>query len=133
MRKKGSQNQGEEPERMSRLAVIGAGYVGLVTSATLAHLGHDVCCADIVPEKVAMLSRGEIPIVEPGRDQMVRDELANGRLRFVLGAPTADLAEGLCRTGDWLARELGHPSRNSRIPATSKRSQTTKGAAWISH
>jgi UDPglucose 6-dehydrogenase len=64
MREKGSQNQDEEPERMSRLAVIGAGYAGLVTSATLAHLGHDVCCADIVPEKVAMLSRGEIPIVE---------------------------------------------------------------------
>ena len=61
---------------------------GLVTSATLAHLGHDVCCTDIVPEKVVMLSRGEIPMVE-----------------------------------------LGHPSRNSRIPATSKRSQTTKGVA----
>ena len=66
IREKGSQNQDEEPERMSRLAVIGAGYVGLVTSATLARLGHDVCCADIVPEKVAMLSRGEIPMVELG-------------------------------------------------------------------
>ena len=42
---------------MSRLAVIGAGYVGLVTSATLACQGHDVYCADIVPEKVAMLRR----------------------------------------------------------------------------
>lgn len=92
MRAKGTQNQGEEPERMSRLADIDADYVGLVTSATLAHLGHDVCCADIVPEQVAMLSRGEIPMLE-----------------------------------------LGHPSRNSRIPATSKRSQTTKGAAWTSH
>ena len=51
---------------MSRLAVIGAGYVGLVTSAALAHLDHDVCCADIVPEKVAMSSRGEIPMVELG-------------------------------------------------------------------
>ena len=108
MREKGSQNQDEEPERVSRLAVIGAGYVGLVTSATLARLGHDVCCADIVPEKVAMLSRGEIPMVEPGLDQMVREELANGRLRFVLGAsaavsdrefvflclPTPELADG---------------------------------------
>ena len=74
---------------MSRLAVIGAGYVGLVTSATLARMGHDVCCADIVPEKVAMLSRGEIPMVESGLDQMVREGLANGRLRFVLGASTA--------------------------------------------
>ena len=38
-----------EPGRMSRLAVIAAGYVGLVTSATLARLGHDVCCADLDP------------------------------------------------------------------------------------
>ena len=42
---------------MRRLAVISAGYVGLVTSATLACQGHDVYCADIVPEKVAMLRR----------------------------------------------------------------------------
>jgi UDP-glucose 6-dehydrogenase len=42
---------------MSRLAVIGAGYVGLVTSATLARQGRDVCCADIVSEKVAMWRR----------------------------------------------------------------------------
>jgi UDPglucose 6-dehydrogenase len=88
---------------MSRLAVIGAGYVGLVTSATLAHLDHDVCCTGIVPERVAMFSRGEVPIVEPGQDQMVREELTNGRLRFVLGASAA------------------------------KRSQTTKGTAWTSH
>ena len=129
---------------MSRLAVIGAGYVGLVTSATLARLGHDVCCADIAPEKVAMLSQGEIlavtgsssPIVfKPlPQDDPVRRRpditLARTRLHW---EPTVDLAEGLCRTGDWLAGEPGHPSRNSQIPATSKRSQTTKDAAWTSH
>ena len=74
---------------MSRVAVIGAGYVGLVTAACLADLGHDVSCADIVPEKVAMLSRGEIPLLEAGLDQLVRDGLAKGRLRFVLGAAAA--------------------------------------------
>jgi UDPglucose 6-dehydrogenase len=123
MREKESQNQDEEPERVSRLAVIGAGHVGLVTSATLAHLGHDVCCADIVPEKVATLSRGEIPMVEPGLDQMVREELASGRLRFVLGAsaavsdrefvflclPTPELADGSADMASILevAREIG--------------------------
>jgi UDPglucose 6-dehydrogenase len=74
---------------MSRVAVIGAGYVGLVTGACLADQGHDVCCADIVPEKVEMLSRGEIPIVEAGLGQLVRDGLAGGRLRFLLGASAA--------------------------------------------
>jgi UDPglucose 6-dehydrogenase len=52
---------------------------GLVTSATVAHLGHDVCCADIVSEKVAMLSRGEIPMVELGRSSRSSGMPAAGR------------------------------------------------------
>jgi UDP-N-acetyl-D-mannosaminuronate dehydrogenase len=79
MREKGSQNQDEEPERMSRLAVIGAGYMGLVTSATLAHLGHHVCCVDIVSEKVTMSSRGEIPMVELGCSLRGSGVAASGR------------------------------------------------------
>ena len=71
---------------MSRVAVIGTGYVGLTSGAFLAHLGHDVCCADIMPEKVAALSRGEIPIIEDGLEQLVREGLACGRLTFVVGA-----------------------------------------------
>jgi UDPglucose 6-dehydrogenase len=74
---------------MSHVAVIGTGYVGLTSGAFLAHLGHDVCCADIVPEKVAALSRGEIPIVEEGLEQLVREGLACGRLTFVVGAAHA--------------------------------------------
>ncbi len=74
---------------MSRVAVIGTGYVGLTFGAFLAHLGHDVCCADIIPEKVATLSRGEIPILEEGLEQLVREGLACGRLAFVAGAAYA--------------------------------------------
>jgi UDPglucose 6-dehydrogenase len=74
---------------MSRVAVIGTGYVGLTSGAFLAHLGHDVCCADIVPEKVAALSRGEIPILEEGLEQLVQEGLACGRLTFVVGAEHA--------------------------------------------
>jgi UDPglucose 6-dehydrogenase len=74
---------------MSRVAVIGTGYVGLTCGAFLAHLGHDACCADIVPEKMATLSRGEIPITEEGPEQLVREGLACGRLTFVVGAARA--------------------------------------------
>jgi UDPglucose 6-dehydrogenase len=74
---------------MSRIAVIGTGYVGLTTGACFAHLGHHVVCADVVPEKVEMLSRGEVPILEAGLPELVREGLTGGRLRFVLGAAAA--------------------------------------------
>ncbi|HEV7888773.1 MAG TPA: UDP-glucose/GDP-mannose dehydrogenase family protein [Acidimicrobiales bacterium] len=74
---------------MSRIAVIGTGYVGLTTGAYLAHLGHEVVCADVVPEKVEMLNRGHIPIFEAGLEDLVREGLDGGRLRFVLGSASA--------------------------------------------
>jgi UDPglucose 6-dehydrogenase len=74
---------------MSKIAVIGTGYVGLTTGACFAHLGHDVICADIDAEKVASLQRGEIPILEAGLDNLVREGLQDGRLQFVLGAVNA--------------------------------------------
>ena len=74
---------------MSILGVIGTGYVGLTTGACLAHLGHRVVCADVVPEKVALLNRGEIPIVEQGLEDLVNVGLARGQLSFVLGAENA--------------------------------------------
>lgn len=74
---------------MTRLAIIGTGYVGLTTGACFAHLGHDVVCADIDEHKVERLNRGEIPIVEHRLDELVADGLRNGNLRFVLGAAEA--------------------------------------------
>ena len=74
---------------MSRVAVLGAGYVGLTTAACFASLGHRVVCADIVPEKVEMLSRGEVPIFETGLTELVREGLERRRLSFVLGAAAA--------------------------------------------
>ncbi|MGH9128366.1 MAG: UDP-glucose dehydrogenase family protein [Acidimicrobiales bacterium] len=70
----------------ARVAVIGTGYVGLTTGAWLAHLGHQVCCADVVAERVEGLGRGEVPFVEEGLEALVGEGLASGRLRFVLGA-----------------------------------------------
>jgi len=72
-----------------RIAVIGTGYVGLTTGAYLAHLGHEVVCADVVAEKVERLNRGDVPILEAGLDELVQEGLAAGRLSFVLGAAAA--------------------------------------------
>ena len=74
---------------MADIAIIGTGYVGLTTGACFAHLGHTVVCADVVPEKVERLSRGEIPILEAGLEELVREGLNSGRLRFVVGAAEA--------------------------------------------
>jgi UDPglucose 6-dehydrogenase len=71
------------------VAVIGVGYVGLPTAATLAHLGHRVTCGDTDPAKVAMLQRGEVPIVEEHLEELVREGQAAGKLRFVQGATAA--------------------------------------------
>jgi UDPglucose 6-dehydrogenase len=73
----------------SRVAVIGTGYVGLTTGAYLAHLGHDVVCADVIKEKVDALNRGEVPFFEAGLEEMVKEGLHGGRLQFVMGAASA--------------------------------------------
>jgi UDPglucose 6-dehydrogenase len=72
-----------------RIAVIGAGYVGLTTAACFAHLGHDVVCADIDAERVARLQKGEVPILEAGLPELLAAGLSSRRLRFVVGAPAA--------------------------------------------
>jgi UDPglucose 6-dehydrogenase len=73
----------------ARIAVIGTGYVGLTTGVCLAELGHTVVCADIDTDKVARLSRGELPIVEDGLAPLLASGLASGRLSFVVGAAAA--------------------------------------------
>ncbi len=72
-----------------KVAVIGAGYVGLTTAACLAHLGHEVVCADIDESRVNKLNGGEIPILEEGLPAIVEEGLSSRRLRFVVGAANA--------------------------------------------
>jgi UDPglucose 6-dehydrogenase len=74
---------------LSTIAVIGTGYVGLTTGACFASIGHRVVCADVVPEKVERLRRGDVPILETGLPELVRAGIAGGRLSFVLGAAPA--------------------------------------------
>ncbi|HEY6028958.1 MAG TPA: UDP-glucose/GDP-mannose dehydrogenase family protein, partial [Gaiellaceae bacterium] len=67
---------------MSRIAVFGAGYVGLVTGACFADLGHDVILRDVIPERIERLRGGEVPIYEPGLDEVI--ERNRERLSFTL-------------------------------------------------
>ncbi len=80
---------GDSAANGRRVAVIGVGYVGLPTAATLAHLGHRVTCGDADPAKVAMLVQGRVPIVEDHLEELVREGQSAGRLRFVVGASEA--------------------------------------------
>ena len=74
---------------MSNIAVIGTGYVGLVSGACLADFGNRVTCVDVDTGKIERLTRGEIPIFEPGLDDMVVRNVAAGRLTFTTGLPAA--------------------------------------------
>src|SRR5262244_736442 len=71
-----------------RVAMIGTGYIGLVSGACFADFGHDVACVDKDRRKIEALGRGDIPIFEPGLAELVDTNLRAGRLSF-----TTDLAE----------------------------------------
>ncbi|MFA9438092.1 UDP-glucose/GDP-mannose dehydrogenase family protein [Uliginosibacterium sp. sgz301328] len=65
-----------------KITVIGTGYVGLVSGACLSEVGNDVLCLDVDPRKIEILESGDIPIYEPGLLEMVRRNVAAGRLKF---------------------------------------------------
>lgn len=89
---------------MAKLAVIGAGYVGLVTAAGFADLGHEVTCLDIDEQRIADLRRKRVPIYEPGLDALISRNVDAGRLRFTL-----DYDEGL-RDARFAFIAVGTPS-----------------------
>lgn len=72
-----------------KIAVIGTGYVGLVSGVCFSDFGHDVICVDRLPEKIALLEKGVVPIYEPGLDAVMARNVAAGRLRFTTDLPSA--------------------------------------------
>lgn len=88
-----------------RIAMIGTGYVGLVSGACLSEFGHEVICVDKDPAKIATLRQGGIPIYEPGLDETVAANVRSGRLSF-----TTDLKEAVSNA-EVIFIGVGTPSR----------------------
>jgi UDPglucose 6-dehydrogenase len=92
------------------IAVIGTGYVGLVTGACFAEFGVDVTCVDIDAQKIARLIAGEMPIYEPGLEQLVTKNVQSGRLRF-----TTDLKQAV-EQALVIFLAVGTPPKNDGSP-----------------
>src|SRR6202022_743847 len=88
-----------------RIAMIGTGYVGLVSGACFADFGHRVTCVDKDAEKIDALQKGEMPIFEPDLDRLVAENMTGGRLDF-----TTDHAEPVA-AADAVFIAVGTPSR----------------------
>src|SRR5947209_2736236 len=88
-----------------RVAMIGTGYVGLVSGACFADFGHHVTCVDRDADKIAALAQGEVPIFEPGLADLVRSNLREGRLAFATEVAAA------VRAADAVFIAVGTPSR----------------------
>src|SRR5262245_20351725 len=71
------------------ICVVGTGYVGLVTGAVFADLGNDVACVDNQTDKIESLRAGQMPLYEPGLEEMVARNVADGRLVFTIDLPSA--------------------------------------------
>ena len=88
-----------------KITMIGAGYVGLVSGVCFSDFGHDVVCVEKNPERLSKLKAGEVPIYEPGLDELMARNVEAGRLSF-----TDDLAEGI-RDAAAIFIAVGTPTR----------------------
>ncbi|MDA0900766.1 MAG: UDP-glucose 6-dehydrogenase, partial [Proteobacteria bacterium] len=88
-----------------RIAMIGTGYVGLVSGVCFSDFGHEVICVDKTHEKIAKLNKGEVPIYEPGLEDLMARNVEAGRLSF-----TTDLAQAV-DGADAVFIAVGTPTR----------------------
>ncbi len=105
------------------ICVVGTGYVGLVTGAVFADLGNDVLCVDKDREKIAVLKQGRMPIYEPGLEEMVARNVADGRLAF-----TTDLAAGV-RKAEIIFIAVGTPAKENGETDLSALEEVARGIA----
>jgi UDPglucose 6-dehydrogenase len=70
---------------MKKIAVVGTGYVGLVTGVCLSEIGHTVTCIDVDKNKIEQMKSGKSPIYEPGLEELMLKNVENGRLHFTTG------------------------------------------------
>ena len=92
------------------LSIIGSGYVGLVTGACFADVGHNVTCVDNDAHKIEVLRAGRVPIYEPGLEELIHRNVAAHRLRF-----SGSIKEGVDRKS---TRLNSSHSKQSRMPSS---------------
>lgn len=113
-----------------KITVVGTGYVGLVTGACFAEVGHEVTCIDIDSKKIALLKLGVMPFYEPGLDTLVERNALDGRLKFIdsydfidtecriffIAVPTPSLPDGSCNL-DYVFK-AAHSIASLKLPGT---------------
>ena len=112
-----------------KIAMIGTGYVGLVSGVCFSDFGHDVVCLDKNPDKISMLERGEVPIFEPGLDALMARNVEAGRLRFTTDLETAiDGAEAVfIAVGTPTRRGDGHADLSYVMAAAEEVARAARG------
>ncbi len=116
-----------------RIAMIGTGYVGLVSGVCFSDFGHDVVCVDKDPEKIACLLKGEVPIYEPGLEALLAKNTAAGRLTFTtdLAAAVADAEAIFIAVGTPTRRGDGHADLSYVMAAAADIGRGMKGYAVV--
>jgi UDPglucose 6-dehydrogenase len=116
-----------------RIAMIGSGYVGLVSGACFAQFGHDVVCVDKEAAKIARLRKGEMPIYEPGLEKMVVDNMRAGRLAFAtgLGDPVGNADAVFIAVGTPTRRGDGHADLSYVYAAAAEIADALRGYTVI--
>lgn len=128
------------------IAMIGTGYVGLTTGACFAHIGHNVICVDNDENKIKTLLHGEIPFYEPKLDELVKNNVANGRLKFTtkiseavkeslvlfiaVGTPPKETGEPDLSYVENVAKEIGEAMTDYKI-IVEKSTVPVKTGEWV--
>ncbi|MEP3300182.1 MAG: nucleotide sugar dehydrogenase, partial [Pseudoruegeria sp.] len=112
-----------------RIAMIGTGYVGLVSGVCFSDFGHEVICVDKDPDKVEMLNRGDVPIYEPGLEALMAKNVAAGRLSFTgdLKSAVAEAEAVFIAVGTPTRRGDGHADLSYVFAAAEEIAEAIEG------